>query len=282
MAGIEVEASAFRSRLVAAGLGEFADALVGLARPGIQLVPDLAAPGHHRASRLGGVPDLPSSVAWPRKAGVPLSFIAQVDLADVAPHDADGPLPRDGLLSFFYEAITQEAWGFDPADRGSAAVLYTGAGTEVQRREPPADLAPEGVFAAVGLQPRGELTFAPWESSDVEQLDLSADHGSAYAELLGDYDGVIHRLLGHPIPVQNDMQRECQLVTHGLFRGDPSGQPGPDDPAGATEWRLLLQVDSQDEAGMMWGDVGRIYYWIRQQDLVARRWESTWLILQCC
>jgi uncharacterized protein YwqG len=32
---------------------------------------------------------------------------------------------------------------------------------------------------------------------------------------------------------------------------------------------------------MMWGDVGRIYYWIKHPDLIARDWELSWLILQC-
>jgi uncharacterized protein YwqG len=51
--------------------------------------------------------------------------------------------------------------------------------------------------------------------------------------------------------------------------------------AGAVQWRLLLQVDSDQDAGMLWGDVGRIYYWIRAQDLAARRLGQAWLILQC-
>jgi uncharacterized protein YwqG len=32
---------------------------------------------------------------------------------------------------------------------------------------------------------------------------------------------------------------------------------------------------------MMWGDVGRLYYWIKQSDLHERNWELVWLILQC-
>jgi uncharacterized protein YwqG len=49
--------------------------------------------------------------------------------------------------------------------------------------------------------------------------------------------------------------------------------------AGTTIHRLL---GHQDEAGMMWGDVGRLYYWIKHEDLKAARWELSWLILQCC
>jgi uncharacterized protein YwqG len=80
------------------------------------------------------------------------------------------------------------------------------------------------------------------------------------------------------------MQLECQLANSGIYGGRPSDYQDPRVAAlraGAADWRLLLQVDSDDAAGMMWGDVGRIYYWIRAQDLAARRFDQAWLILQC-
>jgi len=284
MTGFEIERAAFRERLGAAGLGKYADQLVEMARPSVRLLPDAAAPVNDPASRLGGTPDLPASTSWPRNDDDLLSFIAQVNLADIAPHDSGGLLPRDGLLSFFYDAVTQSAWGFDPADHGSAAVIYSPAHATTELREPPASLSGEGVFKAIGLRPQAELTFAPWESFDVERLGMSRDEGFAYAELFHDQDDMIHRLLGHPDPVQGDMQVECQLVTNGLYCGDSTGYQDPraqDLRGGAAEWRLLMQVDSQDEAEMMWGDVGRLYYWIKNSDLAARDWELSWLILQC-
>ncbi len=30
------------------------------------------------------------------------------------------------------------------------------------------------------------------------------------------------------------------------------------------------------------GDGGRLYFWMREADLVARAFENTWMILQCC
>jgi uncharacterized protein YwqG len=50
---------------------------------------------------------------------------------------------------------------------------------------------------------------------------------------------------------------------------------------GAIDWEMLLQIDSDDNAKMMWGDVGRIFYWIPRNDLRARNFEATWMILQC-
>ncbi|MFD0678373.1 MULTISPECIES: DUF1963 domain-containing protein [unclassified Paenibacillus] len=29
---------------------------------------------------------------------------------------------------------------------------------------------------------------------------------------------------------------------------------------GASDWKLLLQIDSEEEIGKMWGDAGRIYF----------------------
>lgn len=53
------------------------------------------------ASWLGGLPRLGGS-AWPvGKDGVPLPFVAQLDLAELAAVNPDTPLPREGSLAFF-------------------------------------------------------------------------------------------------------------------------------------------------------------------------------------
>jgi uncharacterized protein YwqG len=44
----------------------------------------------------------------------------------------------------------------------------------------------------------------------------------------------------------------------------------------------LLQVDTDDEAGWMWGDAGTLYYWIRRPDLLAGRFDRIWMIFECC
>lgn len=96
---------------------------------------------------------------------------------------------------------------------------------------------------------------------------------------------VQHRLLGYPQNIQDSMERECQLASHGVYCGGPDGYQGELaallEP-GAADWRLLLQVDSDEESlGWLWGDSGRIYFWIRQQDLKALQFDKAWLILQC-
>ncbi len=98
----------------------------------------------------------------------------------------------------------------------------------------------------------------------------------------------IHRLLGKPEIIQNPMEKECQMVTNGIpwgttewftdpemrKRGEALLESAPD------EWRLLLQVDSDFDADMMWGDIGRLYFWIRDEDLKKRDFSRCWMILQ--
>jgi uncharacterized protein YwqG len=49
--------------------------------------------------------------------------------------------------------------------------------------------------------------------------------------------------------------------------------------AGKSEWMLLLQIDSDDDAKMMWGDTGMLYFWIRKNDLKKLRFDHVWLIV---
>lgn len=95
---------------------------------------------------------------------------------------------------------------------------------------------------------------------------------------------MIHKLLGHPDQIQGDMQLECQLVSNGLYCGDSTGYQDPKRKIlekSVKDWRLLFQVDSDESCGMMWGDVGRLYFWIKKDDLKNKDFEKAWMILQC-
>ena len=126
---------------------------------------------------------------------------------------------------------------------------------------------------ALAAQP--ELTVPALGSHDVEAI-LGQAWSEPYAWVLGDGpDPVTHRFLGHPNPVQGDMQLECQLASHGVAVGDGdylglsrTAELAP----GAADWRLLLQVDSEPAAAMMWGDVGRLYWWITHEHLAEGLW----------
>ena len=126
---------------------------------------------------------------------------------------------------------------------------------------------------------------------EFEQLaSLDEDEADRYFDFLSAYEsqfykpGACHHLFGYSSNVQGDMQLEAQLVTNGLYCGDATGYEDPraeELRAGASDWILLLQLDSDRDADLMWGDAGYLYYWIRAEDLAAGRFDRVWMSLQC-
>lgn len=236
-------------------------------------------------SRLGGAPDMPADWDWPRNSqGRPMSLIAQINLAEAKPFDVENKLPERGWLYLFYE-LEKPVWGFDPADASSFCVRYfDGDAAALQAHPLPSDLGEDWRFGEAQLEFAAGSSELPHPSSFLmRHIELEYDVWEALdEEALG--DGEAHKLLGHSNNIQGDMELQCQLVSHGLYCGDSSGYEDPRCPAlkpGAADWVLLMQIDSEDDLDMMWGDCGRLYLWIRQQDLAERRFDRAWLVLQC-
>ena len=116
-----------------AGLGEWPPRLAVAARHAIILEPgpvEEAADAPIGASRLGGMPDLPSEVPWPRRPARnrtvfkdhaarpwPLSFVAQINFAEIYSVGALEGFPSSGRLLFFCNPI-EWPWGVSMEDPG--------------------------------------------------------------------------------------------------------------------------------------------------------------------
>jgi uncharacterized protein YwqG len=125
---------------------------------------------------------------------------------------------------------------------------------------------------------------------DLPEINYGTHAYEAYRRLCDELTqgagSIHHRLFGYPQLIQNPMERECQLASNGVYCGSSEGYRSEQakilEP-GATDWQLLLQIDSDEKGpGWMWGDVGRIYFWVRQQDLRLLQFEDVWLVFQCC
>ena len=275
--------------LAARGMSrETARRLGALGQPAVRFSSRPVAPGAALivgASRFGGGPDAADGFTWPQWKGQPLTFLGQVNLADVAGYACCSTLPSRGLLSFFSDA-EQETWGFDPKDRGSWLVHFEPDPSLLLRRATPETSSP---FPVRMLLPSEVETLPAADSQPVVDLGLTPEELDLYfqatEEIRGQMSpGVEHQLLGHPSPIQGDMQLECQLVSNGLYCGDASGYADPRAEslkAGARHWRLLMQIDTDDDAGMMWGDCGRLYFWMTEDSLRRRAFDECWRILQC-
>ncbi len=253
----------------------------------------------------GGLPDMPPGQAWPRRgdletysqewnhpeatpAGSSLPFLAQINLAEVAPHDASHLLPAQGALLFFCDAYSG-TWSL---------LLRADVGTSLERVAFPKDLPEDRRYPEHCVEPRPELTLPAYgyhgsyggdqhQFFDVLDPILSQEHldkaeQNAYREVQERLQSMQvrehHRMLGWAEHVQNPVKVELQTST-GAWLDDGTlfaAFYDQDDPrpaalraeAEAADWTLLLQIDSfYPEPSMIWGDGGTHYLWIRGSDL---------------
>ncbi|WP_163711383.1 YwqG family protein [Mangrovibacterium lignilyticum] len=273
-----------KNRFAKLGLGEHWDKFESLLRNEIRIITSISDSENLELgqSKIGGQPDLPLEVDWFKENNdKPLSFIAQINLSEIHPFDKDNLLPDRGIIYFFYSA-EQEAWGFDPKDKDKFKVYCSTETDNLTRREFPSDLPDYSRFNECKLDIKTTVGLPSWENEFV-QKNLSEKEIDQYLNLPQDY--AINKMLGYSNNIQSEMELECQLVTNGLYCGDPSGYNDPKAKGlekGTKDWILLLQIDSEDEkTGMMWGDVGRLYFWIKKEDLKNKDYSKTWMILQC-
>ncbi len=272
------------------GLKRLKGKLKDLIKESISLITTSANEGDIRigSTKIGGMPDMPVDLVWPEHKGKPISLLAQINLEEIKNYDKDNVLPNTGMLYFFYDNSEQN-WGYDPADKETFKIIHYDSELSVLKRiEFPDSLDKDCRFNPCSVEFKNYFTLPEYDSYAIEALGLTNEEADLYIELLensyDDDDDVIHSLLGYPVQIQGDMMLECQLVSNGLYCGD---EVGYDDPKaeelkdGSRNWRLLLQIDTDDNADMMWGDSGMIYFWIEEENLKKKQFDKSWCILQC-
>lgn len=252
-------------------------------------------------SKVGGLPDLPEDVEWFTFQGRSMLFLSQINLEEVKSFDLEQKLPASGILYFFYDP--KHPWGFDPADKGSSQVFfYQGKPEHLKRRQAPPDLYEyttdsdefTAVFKSCRLRFRAAADVPHWESdlvTKVEGIDIGCEEDwDNYYEMMEEMkregEVRVNKLLGHSDNVQSGMEHRCESVTNGIYCGEPTDDPKilareKELEKNIDTWTLLFQLDSNyDEADMMWDDGGRVYFWIKKEDLANENFENGWTILQ--
>lgn len=285
------------------GLERFAATLKGWLAPAIRLEthPPRKSLLPIGATKLGGAPDLPADAVWPDYQGVPMAFLAQINLRETAPYDRQHILPTAGMLSFFqksqecFEGIEYNPLDlFDPRESGAWSVLYTPAKLDMLSRHPHPDSLIEPArfpecpitLSAMWTLPDYKSLLAHTLELDDENEDRLSELSDSIRDLFDDDDETyhLHQLLGHPPLLQEDMQQECVETAGGKHFGSLWARLSEEERAellgGALPWTHLLQIDTDDNARMTWGEVGSLSFWIHREDLAQRRFDRCLAIQQ--
>lgn len=267
-----------------------------LAAPSIRILPRRKPLSRLRkgASRFGGSPDVPGTFTWPKRGRRPLTFLAQLDLAELASPE----LPPSGWLLFFYDAVEQPR-GFDVRERAGARVLFVDVPRADLKRMPHPEIIQEsysnaGPYKTCGLEFRPSVQLPDVEDriafQATEALESDPDARERYLRVQRRVAGVVeweihHHLLGHPQLPQEDLREVCELVTQGVNlhrRNAFETKRAKRLLARAEPWQLLLQLDTDRGAGpgWVWANLGTLTFWMRRDHLAARRFNKAWCFFQ--
>lgn len=220
-------------------------------------------------SKYGGRPDVADDFQWPHdNSGRPLSLLLQIDCADLAPLDHEGILPASGHLYFFYE-LSQMDW--DGTDN-DVRVLYNGLpSSQLQPLDFPEDLADEYQLKEWPLQfthgtsiptidELSQLTDEPFNEEDEDERYEAFDRlwNQSLTRSIGSMLGFAFLIQD---PIVDDLSSEVLLL-----QLDSNGE----------YWR----EDEKTPHDLLFGDDGCIYFYIKHEDLQARRFDSIKFAMQ--
>jgi hypothetical protein len=122
-----------------------------------------------------------------------------------------------------------------------------------------------------------QAAFRPADQDFRGFLNHPVNADTFVEELYERSPGPRHQVGGYAAPVQGPVEYEVGMAALGAEASD--GGPALDAEAG--RWTLLAQIDSDDRAGMMWGDVGTLYWLTRRQDLADGSVANSSFTWQC-
>lgn len=237
----------------------------------ISLAQDDNAPLPTGCSKYGGRPDVADDFQWPHdNSGYPLSLLLQIDCADLAFLDREGLLPTSGHLYFFYELSEMRRDG----KKNSVRVIYNDKpSSQLHPLDYPVNLDKHYQLQECRLQFSQRTSFPCPEEvghlihkrvKTIDNIELEVATDRLEEKYCPESEG-IGNMLGYAFLIEKPIVKDL------------------------SDHVLLLQLDSSEyweeddktPHELQFGNGGCIYFYIKREDLLARRFDNITFALQC-
>jgi hypothetical protein len=262
------------------GLEEFRDELHALAQPCLQFTTrEASAPIASQASKLGGIPDLPPDVAWPKSpSDVPLLFLGRIverDLQRIHPH-------LRGHLLFFAD------WAYEHVGR----VISVAPDTPVAPRATPPrpdECIPQLTECIVDLAeslslPDHRDEFEAWQYSPglraagLREIKVARGNHHQQTTVLEElidqthapYSSTLarpHRVFGHALFTQSHPAEGAEQTITSHWAN--TGRPKEEFIRAASRWTALLSLETDYTAKLCFNDTGNCGFLVTKDAFAA-------------
>jgi uncharacterized protein YwqG len=255
------------------GLEEHQQDILATVKPAIAINLGNQEQGNTRQSRIGGYPDLPASLTWPinTKLNRPLCFILQLNLAEL-PRFSENPLPDKGMLYLFLDENENDA---------RQLILYQGNEPLQSVKLPEDTTFITDWYEDLTVHTLEFSLFADiprWATDDFSTLEtkLFGEDGDDEDRLnrlgMSLNDG-IGKLLGHVSGIGHDPKEDAYVVREvnpaWLYKYNELRNNNVD-LSKAAAWQNLLELHSDDDVNIMFGDAGYLQVLIHENDLAKQ------------
>jgi uncharacterized protein YwqG len=273
------------------GLENYQQDILATARPAITMNLAARGQGYIGQSRIGGYPDLPALLSWPTNllSNKPTCFIVQLNLAEL-PKFPENPLPQKGMLYLFLDENENHA---------QQLVMYLG-------NEPlqPTKLPDDTEFStdwyddlvAHTLEFTLFTDLPRWATDDhselAKKLTTDTDSEDVLNELISNLPVTSHqytateyigKLLGHASGIGHDPREDAFVVRevnpNWLYKYNELRNNNVD-LSKAKFWHNLLELHSEDEVNLMFGDAGYLQILIHENDLKKQDFSRVYVNLE--
>lgn len=238
-------------------------------------------------SRAAGEPDLPENAEWPLdSSGIPMTFVLQLNLNELAGLDPEKRLPAEGVLFFFagdYDSVVEHKVLHASPQQMDRAARKSAPAPTLHERE-------DGAYRPHRLSARAAIDLPGYAYVDNDEIE-DEDHGwDEYEELgfalEGDKPFTTARMFGYAEGQHGDDEYMAALE---LFGCESTYDPneaidrltevfGGDRERAEREVAnivMLAEIDSDQDIGFQWGDSGVLHYFMRKEDLSNGNFERT-------
>ncbi len=216
-------------------------------------------------TKFGGSPDLPPDIKIRDDLNPDLTFILQVNLAEISQFDINNRLPKSGMLYLFSGFMYRSNFAYYDGDMSLLRRDYDFNDKQIE---------PASVKFKIG-----------WDLPGMESLFYS---------IFDDYDNIDEiyysnmedetKFFGHPQIIQNDymaIQAESHYGKNPNIRSYRIIDDKDELIRIYKKWRLFFQLHEEMDIGLMLGDCGSQYYWISEEDLRNSNFDKIYHEFQC-
>lgn len=234
------------------------------------------------SSKIGGKPDMPKDILWPRVNDSDLVFCAQYNVSEFKKYDFENLLPEKGMFYVFIGI--DEEWNEFSMNQNDSKIFFIKNIDNLERKEFPVSLGENKKIEPAEIQYFESLTIPDDENYKLFYFNDKYEHfyfhfyqdTEEYIEELNGFVDNMHQILGEDKSVQSSVVYDFSSNELKIGNDEEYTEKWNEILENSKSFTTLLQLDCMDSNTNLdeFGGSGVFYFGIKTKDLEQKNFEN--------